>query len=168
MVTGSKIDRNKGQVIIEATIKTQYQNLVVKGATFWEVKPSISLSGIESLDAITGNYIAVDISRRNFKKARPTDSFTARSVAPLKEVHNRYGQRLHLYSERRNSLAKGQGVYYRGVKVGVITDVRLNTRSKNVISEIFVNSPYNRLIKEETKTKRGFSLPIQKAKIATA
>ncbi len=161
VVKDSKIIREKNEVIVHATIKTEYESFVVKGAQFWEVKPKISLSGIESLDALTGNYIAVDISRRNFKKARPTDTFRALNQAPLKEVHNRYGTRLSLYSDRRNSLAKGQGVYYRGIQVGIITDVRLNTRAKNVIAEIFVNSPYNKLIKEETKFWNASGLDIE-------
>lgn len=151
MVTDSKIERAKGLLIIDATIKKKYEDLVVKGANFWEVKPKLSLKGIKSVDALLGNYIALDISRRNYKNAKATDSFTALAQAPLDEVNNKYGQRMYLYSDRRNSLAKGQGVYYRGIQVGVITDVRLNSRSKNVISEIFINSPYDRLVKEETK-----------------
>ncbi|WP_412462533.1 intermembrane transport protein PqiB [Halobacteriovorax sp. RT-2-6] len=150
-VTGSKVDRNKSTLTVQANIKKEFEKVVVKGAQFWEVKPKISLSGIESLDALTGNYIAVDISRSRYRKSKETDRFKALRQAPLKEVHNKYGQRLSLYSDRRNSLAKGQGVYYRGIQVGVITDVRLNTRAKNVIADIFVNSPYHRLLKEETK-----------------
>ncbi|MEH0861340.1 PqiB family protein [Halobacteriovorax sp. DPLXC-1] len=151
VVTGSEVDRNKAQLLVEATIKKEFENIIVKGAKFWEVKPKISLKGIDNLDAITGNYIAVDISRYNFKKSKPAGTFTALAQAPLKEVHNKYGTHLNLFSSRRNSLAKGQGVYYRGVQVGVITDVRLNTRAKNVITEIFINSPYHKLVKEETK-----------------
>lgn len=151
VVTGSTIDRNKAQLQVEAIIKKEFQNIIVRGAKFWEVKPKISLKGIDNLDALTGNYIAVDISRRHFKRAKDAGVFTALSQAPLKDAHNKFGTHLNLYSSRRNSLAKGQGVYYRGVQVGIITDVRLNTRAKNVITEIFINSPYNKLVKEETR-----------------
>jgi len=89
----------------------------------------------------------------------------------LRSVPKRRGNALELRAERAGSLSEGTPINYRDIQVGRIVEVKLADDKQDVRVEIFINAPYDQLVRDNTRfwqtsgidlsmTTQGFNLKV--------
>jgi paraquat-inducible protein B len=134
-------------VIATAELTKDAANMLVDGTRFWVVRPRISggtVSGLGTL--ISGSFIGMDIggqnkSRRDFVGLETPPVFA--SGVP--------GREFVLKSETMGSLDVGAPVFFRRLQVGQITGYKLDADGKGVTLRVFVNAPYDKYVKGDTR-----------------
>ena len=121
---------------------------VSKETRFWIVKPRIGVGGVSGLDTLlSGAYIDAD--------PPPEVGEPATKFVGLEEPGNYQsgnpGTSYILKSTKLGSLNRGSPIKYRDVKVGQVTRYRLADTSAAVDIEIFIQSPYDKLIRQDTR-----------------
>ncbi len=142
------IDSGLNSANAELTITPQAEDYLVEGTQFWMVKPSISLAGVNGLEALVkGNYIAI---RPGKKGGTPTREFEARAKVPPLDLEAP-GLHLVLSSEALGSLDIGSPVLYRQIKVGSIQSFQLSRKSKTVLLGVHIQPEYAHLVNTSTQ-----------------
>ena len=121
--------------------------LLKKDSQFWIVKPQISASGVTGLGTIvSGNYIAVSPG----KEADSANQFAGLDEAPQIQSTEE-GLRVRLITDSASGVNVGTAIYYRGISVGQIEQIRFSERYDNLYLTAFIHAPYDRLITNNTK-----------------
>lgn len=147
VVTGVGFSEDLSHVIVEAQMIANATPLLNQDSKFWVVKPQITASGVSGLSTlISGSYIALDpgsskVSKRHFEGLQQAPAI------PLSED----GQLVHLQSASSAGLNIGSPVYYRGLKVGQITEINYQANADRLFINAFVRAPYDKLINTNTK-----------------
>lgn len=120
--------------------------LLVEDSEFWVVKPRVSSRGVSGLETIlSGAYI----------RLRPGDSDEPRRQFRVPEQppvsHEEEGLALQLTSRSNASLNVGDPVLYEGRPVGQVDRARFDTASRKMHYRVFVRSPYDDLVRENTR-----------------
>ncbi|OBX00802.1 PqiB family protein [Gallibacterium genomosp. 1] len=151
------LDEQKQKVIALASIQRDYFNaLSKKGSHFTLVTPQLSAGGVQNLDALLKPYINV-----NFGQGKTQTQFT---LSRTSGENNKYqnGFPLVLETENAASLSIGAPVLYRGVEVGAINNIKLNTTSDRVFVDIQLAQQYRHLVRQNSEfwLASGYSLDI--------
>jgi hypothetical protein len=121
-----EISSDHKHVLIHARLRRGNEAFARKGAIFWMVRPEVSAESVSGLTTIfSGPYI----------EAKPgtgevTKEFVIRSSRPLALGE---GVQFVLRAPRRQSLTPGSPLYYHGIQVGMIEDVRLSNDGEREI-----------------------------------
>jgi paraquat-inducible protein B len=144
-VTSVVLNEDLTQVLVTAKMEKHVANHLGEKTTFWVVKPQFGLNGISGLDTVfAGNYIGVE-----FDNGETKHKFTGADQPPPISADTP-GKSFILSADVAGPLAYGTPVYFRDILVGQVVNVRLAEDKQNVQVEIFVNAPYDQLIKDST------------------
>jgi paraquat-inducible protein B len=135
------------RVIASADLAKDANDMLVDDTRFWVVRPRISggtVSGLGTL--LAGSYIGMDLG---VKKATRHD-FTGLESPPVITA-DVPGRDFVLKSDTMGSLAIGAPIYFRRLQVGQITSYDLDADGMGVTLHIFINSPYDKYVKLDTR-----------------
>jgi paraquat-inducible protein B len=112
---------------------------------FWLVKPEVSLESIKGLNTlISGPYINVQLGAG---KGAQTNTFVALGGPP---AINQPGIKIVLHADQVGQLVVDSAVYYRGIQVGIVQDIRLSSDATDANVTIYVWDHYINLIRTKT------------------
>jgi len=139
-------EKNMETITVDAMLERQAGTLLKDKTHFWLVRPEFSLTGTQHLDTLLGGpYIAI---APGAGKGRV--EFTALKEEPV-IIDERPGLNIVLETENLFSLKTGDHVYYRKVKVGEITGIRLSSTFQKVLLHVIIDKPFVSIIREQTK-----------------
>ena len=134
---------------VNATIKLakQAEAFTREDSQFWVVRPRIGAGGVSGIDTLlSGDYIGADIGQasnraKNFKGLENPPPIT----------YGEPGKRFTLHTADLGSLDIGSPVYYRKIPVGQVVSYALDPDGKGVNIEVFVHSPNDAYVTENTR-----------------
>lgn len=132
----------ENSVNISARIHSKYvNNIARKGSHFWIASPKISLMDVQNIDSIINTYINVEPN----PNGEPSFDFelSLNSNAQNSVIFT-------LQSDERHSINVGTPVLYRGIQVGVVTNVAFGDFADRIISTIEIEQKYAYLIRNNT------------------
>jgi paraquat-inducible protein B len=146
-VRGITLSDDGSRVIATAKVDKEAEKFLIEDTRFWVVRPRIAGGQASALGTLlSGSYIGVD----------PGDSdklrhhFVGLEIPPLITTDRR-GRVFTLHAEDLGSLDIGQPVYFRHFQVGEVTGYKLDEDGKGVTVRIFVDAPYDREVRTETR-----------------
>jgi paraquat-inducible protein B len=146
-VTDIDVSPDLSQVIVVAELRHGSDHFLAEDTQFWVARPRITVSQITGLETLlSGAYVAVspgdgEPGRRDF------EGLSDPPVISTDEP----GRRFRLRSDALGSLNLGSPVYYRSIRVGQVTNFKLDEDGGAVTVEIFVNAPHDRLVHTNTR-----------------
>lgn len=118
-----------------------------ENTSFWVVKPRFSLTEISGLDTIvSGNYIEM-----NFSKGKEDKRDYDILPEPPPVNNGRAGLKLRLKSADLASISRGTTIYFRKIPVGKVLDYHLTDDKQNILININIEKPYEKLINESSR-----------------
>jgi len=133
------------QVVVKAKMEKHVAEHLGENTAFWVVKPQLGLNGVSGLDTLfAGNYIGVE-----FGNGKTRHTFTGLDQPPRVSADTP-GRSFLLSADSAGPLGYGTPIYFRDIQVGQAVDVKLAENRQSVQVEIFINAPYDRLIKDGT------------------
>lgn len=140
---------NAQAVLAEVQLREDAWDFAREGARFWVVRPEVNLRGVRGLETVvSGPYL----------KASPGDGsrrreFEGLGVAPAdgESAEASSGLWIELAAASRGSLAIGDPVQYRGVRVGEVRGVALAGDARTVRISVVIEPWYVPLVREGTK-----------------
>ena len=145
----SAIDLSKdfSHVTVTAEMVPEAKEYLTDKTRFWVVRARVTASQVTGLGTLfSGAYIGIEPGlggkvQRHFKGLEKEPMVTGETK----------GSKFTLTGARLGSLNPGSPVYFRQIEVGQVVDYQLGTDGENVSIEIFVNSPYNHFVRENTR-----------------
>jgi paraquat-inducible protein B len=135
------------RVIATAELSKDASSMLLDDTRFWVVRPRISggtVSGIGTL--LSGSFIGMDIGT----KTKIRRDFVGLEAPPV-FASGVPGREFVLKSDSMGSLDVGSPVYYRRLQVGQVTSYELDADGSGVTMHVFVNAPYDRYVKSDTR-----------------
>ncbi len=146
-VTKVRLADDYANVLVTAKINKEAENLIVEDAKFWIVQPRVTISGISGISTLlSGNFIGFEPG----KSGTPHRHFEGIEVPPV-IASTEPGKEFVLKADDLGSLGIGSPVYFRRLNVGQVTGYDLAEDGKSVQIKIFINAPYDRQVKTNTK-----------------
>ncbi|WP_207850030.1 MULTISPECIES: MlaD family protein [unclassified Pseudomonas] len=146
-VTG--VELSGDQKSVDATIKLskQAETFTREDSQFWVVRPRIGAGGVSGIDTLlSGDYIGADIGQAN-NRAKHFKGLE--NPPPI--TYGEPGKRFMLHAPDLGSLDIGSPVYYRKIPVGQVVTYALNPEGKGVDIEVFIHSPNDAFVTENTR-----------------
>ncbi|MFN3274761.1 MAG: intermembrane transport protein PqiB [Paracoccus sp. (in: a-proteobacteria)] len=147
------------RVLVAVRVDPDVAQYIDDEASFWIVRPQVTAQGVTRLDTVlTGAFIEgywdADVS------ALTTD-FVGLERPPLIR-NDQPGTWVTLSMEVADGLNEGAPVLFRGVGVGRIENIRLDTASDRVLADAFVAAPHDARLTSATVfwDTSGFSLSL--------
>ena len=154
-VENIKLSNDLSQVTVTVRMAKDVKDHLREKTDFWVVQPQLGLTGISGLETVfSGTYIAVA-----FGGGKPTNTFTALDHPPLVKPDTP-GRQYVLRANNLGSLRAGVPVYFRDIQVGQVLDTQLAEDKQNVIVQIFVNAPYDRLVHNDSRFWKASGIDI--------
>ena len=143
------VELSNDQKSVDATIKLskQAETFTREDSQFWVVRPRIGAGGVSGIDTLlSGDYIGADIGQadnraKHFKGLENPPPIT----------YGEPGKRFMLHAPDLGSLDIGSPVYYRKIPVGQVVTYTLNSEGKGVDIEVFIHSPNDAFVTENTR-----------------
>ncbi|WP_030131370.1 intermembrane transport protein PqiB [Pseudomonas sp. QTF5] len=145
----SEVKLSDDQKSVNATIKLdkQAESFTREDSQFWVVRPRIGAGGVSGIDTLlSGDYIGADIGQAN---ARSKHFTGLENPPPI--TYGEPGKRFMLHTQDLGSLDIGSPIYYRKIPVGQVVAYALDTDGKGVNIEVFVHSPNDVYVTENTR-----------------
>ncbi|MNF31357.1 Paraquat-inducible protein B [compost metagenome] len=145
----SDVALSDDQKSVNATVKLskQAESFTREDSKFWVVRPRIGAGGVSGIDTLlSGDFIGADAGQSD-ARARV---FTGLE-APPPITYGEPGKRFMLHAQDLGSLDIGSAVYYRKIPVGQVVAYALDADGNGVNIEIFVNSPNDVHVTENTR-----------------
>jgi paraquat-inducible protein B len=141
-----QLDQKNNKIISKALIHPNYMALIAKeGSRFKVISPQISAGGIENIDSLLQPYIDVEIGSGKTKN----------QFALTQSINNniKYTNGLPLVLETTDALniTTGSPIMYRGVEVGTIKNLELNSLGDRVLIYIVIASKYQHLVRKNSE-----------------
>jgi paraquat-inducible protein B len=139
--------RDHRSVIATAELAKDASSLLVDDTRFWVVRPRISggtVSGISTL--LSGSFIGMDVG--GSKKSR--HSYVGLESPPV-FASGVPGREFVLKGQDMGSLDVGSPIFFRRLQVGQVTSYALDADGKGVTLQIFINAPYDKFVKADTR-----------------
>lgn len=134
------------KVEVRAKIDKSAAGLIVEDASFWVVRPRITLSGVSGLGTVlAGNYIGFATG----KSQTAQSSFTGLEVPPI--ATSTPGRQFLLKAPDLASLGTGSPVYYRRLQVGQVVAYDLAPDGASMDIKVFVDAPYDKFVGPGTR-----------------
>jgi paraquat-inducible protein B len=146
-VTAVRLSANYDSADVIIRMDRQATSLVTQGASFWIVRPRLSLSEISGLGTLfSGNYIGFDRGSGNEGVRRFVGLESPQVVSP-----GTPGRHFTLRAANVENVDVGRPVYYRGVRVGEVASYGFSADGRAVDVGIFVNSPHDAYVHPATR-----------------
>ncbi|MCK3657426.1 hypothetical protein A4G18_01485 [Pasteurellaceae bacterium Pebbles2] len=149
-VESIELDKNAGnakRIVATALMNPNYMNLIAKdGSVFKVISPQISAGGIENLDSLLQPYIDVEVGSGKYQtKFKLLDNNTQQNNKLTQ------GFPLILESSDASNITAGSPVMYRGVDVGKINRLELNSLGDRVLIHIIIANKYAHLVRTNSQ-----------------
>lgn len=136
-------------IIARAVIRPEASSLMVEGARFWLVQPSIGLEGISGLDTLLGGrYINIDVSQSDVRKAVQKRSFNGLASRPPASP-SAPGLHLRLQAGSLAGISHGSPVLYRKMQVGTVQNHELT--AGGISLQVLINPKYQHLVNSSSR-----------------
>ncbi|OED44292.1 hypothetical protein ACH42_07925 [Endozoicomonas sp. (ex Bugula neritina AB1)] len=136
-------------IIAKAVVRPEAVNLMVDGARFWLVKPSVGLQGVSGLETLLGGrYVNMDVSQKAIRKAVSKRSFKGLPGQPPASL-SAQGLHLKLHTDSLGGISYGSPVLYRKVPVGSVQ--RHEITNKGVLINILIKPRYQHLVNTSSR-----------------
>ena len=146
-VKGVSLSPDHGHVIARAELAKDAARLLVDDTRFWVVRPRISggtVSGIGTL--LSGSFIGMDLGAAS----TPRRDFVGLEMPPV-IPSGVPGREFVLKGDDMGSLDVGSPIFFRRLQVGQVTSYNLDDNGKGVTMRVFINSPYDKYVKDDTR-----------------
>lgn len=141
------LEQKSNKIIAKALINPNYMGLLAKeGSQFKVISPQISAGGIENLSSLLQPYIDVELgSGKHQTQFRLQDN-----AAP---TNNKYSNGLPLILETNDAsnLTSGAPVMFRGMEVGRIQQLELNSLGDRVLVHILIGKKHQHLVRQNSE-----------------
>ena len=146
-------------VLVYARVDSTVVPYLDDDATFWVVRPDVSVRGITGLDTVLGGvYIE---GNWDTQADVAQTQFVGLEDAPLTRA-GQEGSVISLRTRDGSALFEGAPILHKGIQVGYLETPTLSFDGNEVIAEAFINSPYDRRITSTTRfwDTSGFSISL--------
>lgn len=146
-------------VLVRVRVENEVAPFIDADAQFWVVRPQVSVRGISGLNTVlSGVYIQ---GSWDAAPGAAQAGFEGLAAAPLVRPGSR-GLSVVLRSRTGNQLASGAPILYKGIRVGLIEAPRLTASGNAVITNGFIEAPYDALVTTATRfwDTSGFELSL--------
>jgi len=146
-VDGVYLSPDHSHVIAHAQVTKDATGMLVNDTRFWVVRPRISggtVSGIGTL--LSGSFIGMDVGSASTARR----DFTGLEVPPV-IPGGVPGREFVLKGPDMGSLDVGSPIFFRRLQVGQVTSYSLDDDGKGVTLKVFINSPYDKYVKDDTR-----------------
>lgn len=141
-----QLDQKNNKIITKAFINPNYMALIAKeGSRFKVISPQISAGGIENIDSLLQPYIDVEVGAGKSK----TQFTLSQSVSNNIKYTN--GLPLVLETNDALNITAGSPIMYRGVEVGTIKNLELNSLGDRVFINILIAPRYQHLVRQNSE-----------------
>jgi paraquat-inducible protein B len=141
------LSEDNSHVDVTVSLASNARKLARSGSRFWVVRPRIGNGGVSGIDTLlSGAYITADTGT----DPRPRYHFTGLETPPM-IINGMPGHSFVVRAEDPGSLDIGSPVYFRHIPVGRIISFRLDAHGEGVDIQIFINAPYDKLVKPQTR-----------------
>jgi paraquat-inducible protein B len=139
-----KLAQKEQMVAVKIKLRHFAADIARVGSVFWIVRPQLKLGEVSGLQTIvSGSFVAVQPGT-----GARTNIFTGSAEAPLVPVP---GITITVLANNLNSLEPKSGVFYRGLQVGEVTDVRLGDNSRFVVVEARIGQQFAPLVRHDSQ-----------------
>ncbi|MBV8782117.1 MAG: MCE family protein [Phycisphaerae bacterium] len=144
VVSGTALDAARKRTLVQVKLNGDYADLASSGTAFWIVRPQFNGGDFTGLSTVlSGPYIQALPGKGN-----GTTDFTGLESAP---VMLGTGMRFIVHTDRLEHLNVGAPVYFRGIQVGVVQDVRLGAGAMAVNATIFIWQRFTGLVRRTSE-----------------
>ena len=141
-----QLDQKSHKIIAKALIHPNYMTLIAKeGSRFNVISPKISAGGIENIDSLLQPYIDVEVG------SGKTKTQFALSQAVNNNIKYTNGLPLVLETNDALNITAGSPIMYRGVEVGTIKNLELNTLGDRVLIHVLIAPKYQHLVRQNSE-----------------
>lgn len=143
-VSDIRLSPDQTHAEVRVRLQRAAKSFASNGATFWIVRPEISAESISGLGTVLSGPFIDSIPGNG----QPQTEFTGLDKAPatLEE-----GLRVVLKTPRMDHLQSGASVYFRGIEVGLIEDIKLSADSTGVDVHTFIRHRYSSLVRSNSQ-----------------
>jgi len=143
-VTDIQLSPDQKHVLVHVRLQHGQDSFAKKGATFWVVRPEISMQSISGLGTVlSGPFIDTTPGT-----GEPQTEFVGLDKVPS---NTEAGLHIVLKAPRLDHLQSGSPVYFRGMEVGVIEDIQLDADGSGVDVRAFIQQRYSPLVKTNSQ-----------------
>lgn len=146
-------------VVAQVRLEKEIADFVDAGASFWVVRPELSVRGISGLDTvISGIFIE---GSWDSQIGAPRSTFKGLETAPLFRP-GREGLQIALRTTPGGALTDNSPILFRGIEIGRVGPARISREGSFAIAEAIIYEPHGRLITSSTRfwDTSGFSVSI--------
>lgn len=147
LVTAVELSEDRSHV--QATVELNHgsDSFTAKDSKFWVVRPRIGATGVSGVETLlSGAFIGADAG-----SAKAVSHHFIGLETPPSVTYGEPGNHFMLHTADLGSLDIGSPVSYRRIQVGRVVSYSLDTDGKGVLVDIFVNSPYDRFVRSDTR-----------------
>jgi paraquat-inducible protein B len=142
-----KVGGDRQRIIASVRMAPETRDWLVEGTSFWVVRPRIAGGSVTGLGTLlSGSYVGMSVGGGS----ESVRSFSALEVPPV-VAGNAPGRFFGLRASNLGSLDYGTPIYFRRIQVGQVASYRLDDDGRGVTLRIFINAPYDRFVKLETR-----------------
>ena len=140
------LDAKSKKIIAKALVNPNYMSMIAKeGSLFKIISPQISAGGIENLDSLLQPYIDVEIGN-----GKASTRFDLAQTTPSRNKFTN-GVPFILETNDALNLTEGSPVFYRGIEVGAVLKLALNTLGDRVLIHIAISPKYRHLVRKNSE-----------------
>ena len=151
-----KIGDDLRHVIVSIRLVAEASRLLSSSSRFWVVRPRIGSGQISGLETVvSGAYIDVDPGTGG----EPASRFTGLENPP-RVRSDTTGQSYVLRVQDLQGLDAGTPLLFKGVQVGEITDIDPPKLGTDLTLHVFVEAPYDQLVRESSRFWRVSALSL--------
>lgn len=157
VVESITISKDLSKVYLEVEMVKGSESFLTDKTNFWVVKARVGADQVTGLNTLLGGaYIGVEPST----EGKRVEHFTGLEKPPI-VTWDMKGKHFFLGAPRLGSLEPGSPIYFRQIKVGQVVDYKLNDGGGDVSIHVFVESPYDQFVRENTKFWLASGLDLQ-------
>ncbi|MDO4431082.1 MAG: MlaD family protein [Lonepinella koalarum] len=140
-------EQKSHKILAKALINPNYMGLLAKeGSQFKVISPQISAGGIENLSSLLQPYIDVELGN-----GKPQTQFRLQDNSSSNNNKFVNGLPLILESDDATNLTTGSPIMYRGIEVGTIRQLELNSLGDRVLIHISIGKKYQHLVRQNSE-----------------
>jgi len=151
IVVGKVTDVSFGEALkvvkVTAELKKNMEPFLSENTRFWVVQAKLGVGEVQGLDTLlSGVYIVIDPhkGKEQVKKFKGLDQIPVVSAGDK-------GRTFTLKARTIGSLSVGSPIFYRKLRAGSVASYKLDPDGKNITLEVFIKSPFDRLIDDKTR-----------------
>lgn len=146
VVESIQIGEDLSKVVLTVEMNKEAQPYLTENTKFWLVTARVGATEISGLGTLLGGvYIGMEPS----EEGKVINNFKGLEKPPI-VTSDMKGKHFYLNAKRLGSLDSGSPIYFRQIKVGRVVDYKLDDKGGNVEIHIFIDSPFDQFVRENT------------------